>query len=241
MKPTMPNHLFCLLLSLGLLLWIGTPLGAQTPVGKVVLAKGQVTATGADDRPNDLSPGALLVLNDLVETGTDSATQMTFDPQGALQLGENARVRLDRSEVDELTGRNRSTLSLLLGRLRLALAPGAEADVSVGTPSATIGVKGTDVRFEVDARGATVVAVYEGEVEVQAKAGGPILVLRAPRLTVIEPGRLPSPPAFVDPYGGLQSPSAGDPAFAAPEEGLTDTPTEPLLENVPIDRRPNVP
>lgn len=216
---------------------VSVPLAAQPRVGEVVLAAGEVTSTLPDGRSGALAPGDDVLLLTRVETGRRSAAQMTFDPQGALQLGAEARVVLDRSEVDELTGRNRSTLSLLLGRLRLALVPGAETDVTVDTPTATIGVKGTDVRFEVDRRGATVVAVYEGEVTVTSKAGGEALTLEAPRLTVVEPGRLPTPPAFVRPEGGLQSPSADDPV--APWEGLTDTPAEPILENLPIPREPD--
>jgi len=211
---------------------------AQERVGEVVLAAGQVTSTLRAAAAAPLAPGDDVFLDARIETGRRSAAQMTLDPRGVAQLGERARLLLDRATVDEITGRKESFLSLLVGRLRLALSPGAEADVTVDTPTATIGVKGTDVRFSVDRNGATVVAVWEGEVTVTAKAGGPPLVLRAPRATVVAPGRRPTPPAFIRPEGSLGSPSAGGADFTAPWEELTD-PLIPPLENVfPFPREP---
>jgi hypothetical protein len=233
-RPTLP---LCALLAL----LTAAPTLAQPRVGTVVLTQGDVTSVRTDGARSDLAVRDPVTLYSRIETGRRSAAKMTFDPRGSIQLGENARVVLDTSTVDDVTGRRQSTLSLLVGRLRLALSPGADADVTLDTPSATIGVKGTDVRLAVDDRGATLVAVYEGEVTVTPKNGGPPLALRAPRMTVVEPGRGPTPPAFVFPEGGLHAPDAGGPDFTVPWERDDDGPTSPEPENLPIDRPTDVP
>jgi len=225
-------------LALAAALALAASAAAQERVGEVVLAAGRVTSSLRAAPAVALSEGDDLFLDARIETGRRSAAQMTLDPRGVAQLGEGARLVLDRATVDEITGRRESFLSLLLGRLRLALSPGAEADVTVDTPTATIGVKGTDVRFAVAPSGETVIAVWEGEVTVTAKAGGAPLVVRAPRATVVAPGRRPTPPAFLRPEGSLGSPAADGADFTRPGEGLTDPLVPPLEDRFPVPREP---
>jgi hypothetical protein len=81
-----------------------------------------------------------------------------------------------------------------LGRFFLALLPG-EPPIDVDTPEAVSGVKGTMARFLVHPLVGTFVAVDEGVVSVQAKAGGDPVKVEAGQWVVIPPGGLPTRPA----------------------------------------------
>ena len=97
-----------------------------------------------------------------------------------------------------------------LGRFFLALLPG-EPPLEADTPQAVAGVKGTIVRFLVHPLVGTFVAVDEGVVSVQAKAGGDPVEVEAGQWVVIPPGGLPTRPA---PTNGLDDLNIlGDPPF----------------------------
>jgi len=153
---------------------------------------------------------------------------MALDPDGVLSMGQETRVTLDRPTIDRATGESQSTLTLLLGKIELALGSLFRGEVRVETPSATLGIKGTVLRVLVDATGRTLVAVLEGVVEVTSKATGETITLRAGEYTIVEPGGSPLPPAPFDPAAGTLSPSAGGPDFAVPgEDAFTETPLLP--------------
>lgn len=229
-----------LLLALGIALLAALlqapAVSAAERVGGVVLARNDVQGTPTGGSAVALAVGSDVLLDMEVATGDDSAAKMTFEPRGSLTLGAEARITFDRAEVDEITGATRSWFSVLVGKIRLALTPGSPGEVEVDTPAATIGVKGTDVRIEVDRRGSTLVAVLEGEVTVTAKTGGPTITVRAGDMTVVEPGRRPTPPAPLDVSGSTQGPSADGPDFTVPQEDLPDSPGRLIFENVPVDR-----
>lgn len=89
------------------------------------------------------------------------------------------------------------TLRLLLGRLWLSLLPGRKVDVD--TPQGVLGVKGTFLRVFVDPVVGTFVAVDEGLVTVQAKAGGDPVDVKKGQWVLIPPGGLPTRPAPLGP------------------------------------------
>jgi hypothetical protein len=209
--------------------WAALPAGAAAePVGEVVLVRNLVQGQppGAAARPLAVGDGVDLGL--AISTGRDSGAKLTFDPRGALSLGSETRVVIDRALVDRATGRGESALSLLAGSLRLALSRLFQGEVEIATPTAVIGVKGTDVRIDVSGPdGLTVVSVFAGEVEVRGKAGGAVRV-PAGRRTVVARGMGPSPPGPLDAAGELLAAAAGGPAFTAPQQ--TAYPESPLLE-----------
>lgn len=195
-------------------------------VGEIVLVRNSVRGTppGASVRPLMAGDGVPLGL--LVETGADSGTKMTFDPSGSFTLGARTRAVINSALVDNAAGRSDSALSVLAGQVRLALGRLFRGDISVDTPTAVVGVKGTDLRVTVDeATGTTLVAVTEGLVSVRSKAGGEVAVAAGQR-TVVAPGQPPTPPAPIYPGESTLSASAGGPAFTPPQE--TAFPETPL-------------
>src|SRR3954466_1065664 len=196
-------------------------------VGEVVQVRNDVRGTPQGGSPQPLAVGNGLGLGLRIDTGADSGARMTFDPSGSITLGSRAKVVLDRNLVDQVTSRSDSALSVLAGQLRLALGKLFRGDVSIDTPTAVVGVKGTDLRVEVDEpTGTTVVTVIEGVVSVRSKSGGEVTV-RAGQRTLVGTGHPPTPPALVDPSSTSLSASAGGPAFTTPQE--TVFPIAPLL------------
>ena len=203
---------------------LALPLAAQEEVGTVYHARGEVRGTPPGGSAADLSPGDRLVVEHEIETGDDSRTGMLFDPEGRLRIEENTRLTIDRATVDSVTGRGESALTLWIGKIELALGSLFRGEVTIETPSASLGIKGTVLRVLVDADGRTLVAVLEGVVEVSSKPPGPerTVVLPAGTFTIVEPGAAPSPPAPFDPGAGTLSPSAGGPDFTVPGEDVFD-------------------
>jgi hypothetical protein len=91
-----------------------------------------------------------------------------------------------------------STLKVYLGRLWLALLPGADSP-EVETPHAVARPRGTYFRVLVDPAVGTVIAVDEGVVIVQAKIGGEPVQVTAGRWVLVPPDGRPTPPALLEP------------------------------------------
>lgn len=203
------------------------PAAAQEPVGRMALVRGDVRGTLPGRSAAALAAGDDLLLQHLIETGRASAARLVLFPEGVVSLGQEDHFRVDEHTI-EATGETSSVLTLLLGRIELALGSLFRGEVRVETPSATLGIKGTVLRVLVDAAGRTLVAVLEGVVEVTSKATGETITLRAGEYTIVEPGGSPLPPAPFDPAAGTLSPSAGGPDFAVPgEDAFTETPLLP--------------
>lgn len=239
MKTRLPSAAALLLLALAAL--ATAPAGAQEPVGRMALVRGDVRGTPPGGAAAAMAVGDPVVLDHLLETGRASGARLTLDPQGVLKIGQETRLTVDRARIDSATGRSESTLTLLFGRIELALGSLFRGEVTVETPSASLGVKGTVLRVLVDAAGRTLVAALEGVIEVTSKATGATVTVRAGEHTIVEPGGSPYPPAPSDPTAGTLSPSAGGPDFAVPGEHLFDH--TPLLpdEQRDLPREPRGP
>lgn len=204
------------------------PARAQDPVGRIALVRGDVRGTPPGGAAAAMAVADPVVLDHLIATGRASAARMTLEPEGVLSIGQETELRIDRGTVDQATGEGESVLTLLLGRLEVALGSLFRGEVTVETPSASLGVKGTVFRVLVDAAGRTLVAVLEGVVEVTSKATGETLVLEAGDYAIVEPGGLIVGPAPFDPAAGTLSPSAGGPDFHVPgEDAFEQTPLFP--------------
>ncbi len=92
-----------------------------------------------------------------------------------------------------------SRIGLALGKLHLRLFPKAGCHVDVDTPHAVIMVQGTSLRVLVDPAVGTFVAVDEGTVTVQAKAGGTPVEVTAGNWVLVPPGELPTRPTPLPP------------------------------------------
>ena len=129
-----------------------TALGAQAEVGQIKVAKGQVTV----DRNGQALPGQvgmLLESADVLKTGADGSVGITMRDNSLLSAGPNSILALERFEFDPTTSQGRfdaqlrrGTLSVVSGRI----AKQSPEAMTVRTPSAVLGVRGTEFVVAVD-------------------------------------------------------------------------------------------
>jgi hypothetical protein len=129
-----------------------TALGAQAEVGQIKVAKGQVSV----DRNGQVLPGQvgmLLEAADVLKTGADGSVGITMRDNSLLSAGPNSILALERFEFDPTTSQGRfdtqlrrGTLSVVSGRI----AKQSPEAMTVRTPSAVLGVRGTEFVVAVD-------------------------------------------------------------------------------------------
>ena len=133
----------CSLLSLSLGLSVSA---AAADIGLIKTSKGQVTI----ERDGGTLPGTVgtrLQVSDIVKTGANSSVGITMDDDSLLSAGPNSVLSLDRYAFDPTTrnGRfdaslNKGTLAVISGRI----AKQAPDSMTVRTPTAILGVRGTE-------------------------------------------------------------------------------------------------
>lgn len=138
-----------LLTSLALGLALST---AQAEIGQIKSAKGQV----AVERKGQVlagQVGMLLELSDVLKTGADGAVGLTMRDNSLLSAGPNSILALERFEFDPTTSQGRFDSQLRRGTLAVVsgrIAKQSPEAMTVRTPSAVLGVRGTEFVVSVD-------------------------------------------------------------------------------------------
>ena len=138
------------------------PLGV--PVGAVDKVQGQTFARNAIGVSYSKAEGDLVGAGEVLSTGRNSAMTVQFEDSTLLTLGANAEV-----EVDELvynpTGKsddNHIVISLSKGTYYYVSGKIKKENVTILTPTATIGIRGTELAIRVEETGSTSVSVVKG-------------------------------------------------------------------------------
>ncbi|MBS4095775.1 MAG: tetratricopeptide repeat protein [Sulfuricella sp.] len=129
-----------------------------------LIGKGETRATTKDDwkaaaLKQQLNQGAF------VRTGDLSQMALLLRDQTQLRLNQNSMV-----QIKEVTPGGTTQLDLNLGRMwsqakRKVFALGAQPAVTIRTPNATAGIRGTDWELVVDKEGTAILTVLSGEVD----------------------------------------------------------------------------
>jgi len=165
-------------------------LAARTRVGEVTALAGQATALFSGEAPRPLAPAAPILMEDLLTTGAGARLACRIEGGIALQLGENAALRVTMAD---LRGPRRGVAVRGFGGAVLMDIPPQPRGAAVGLtmPWAHIGVRGT--RFFAGAsNGRNAVFVARGAVAVTA-AGGSAVVAAGEGVDVVD--GVPSAPA----------------------------------------------
>jgi hypothetical protein len=123
-----------------------------TEIGQIKVAKGEVTLErGGQTLPGRV--GTRLQGSDKVKTGADGSVGITMDDDSLLSAGPNSVLSLDRYAFDPTTNQgrfdstlNKGTLAVISGRI----AKQAPDAMTVRTPAAVLGVRGTEFVVSVD-------------------------------------------------------------------------------------------
>ena len=121
-------------------------------IGQIKTRKGQVAVLrNGQSLPGEV--GLRLLTDDTLRTGADSAVGVTMRDDSLLSLGPNSILSLERFDFDGTTqqGRfdtrlQRGTLAVISGRI----AKQSPQAMTVRTPSAQLGVRGTDFVVSTD-------------------------------------------------------------------------------------------
>ncbi|UUX50564.1 FecR family protein [Nisaea acidiphila] len=111
-------------------------------------------------------------MNQRLRTPDGGALHVRFVDDTELRLGSAAEVTIDRFVFDPSTGAGSLRAEMNKGMMRFITGRMAKEGVRIGTPTAVIGIRGTDFVIEVADDGTTTVAVYEGEVVITPRTGG---------------------------------------------------------------------
>ncbi|MAN79820.1 MAG: hypothetical protein CMM77_16360 [Rhodospirillaceae bacterium] len=143
--------------------------GVAMAVENVGTAKRVVNEVVTGSFGQSVQVGDGLIAHETVVTGNKSAIDIRLADQSSLTIGENSELILD----DLVYGRDQNKVTgafrMMSGIIRFASA-GVPMDFLIKTPTATIGIRGT--QFDVQVKdGSTEVSVVEGVVVVQSRFG----------------------------------------------------------------------
>ena len=129
-----------------LLVLVAAALPAAAEIGQIKTSKGQVTV----ERAGQVLPGEVglrLEAADTLKTGPDGAVGITMRDNALLSAGPNSILSLERFDFDATTSQGRFDAQLQRGTLAVVsgrIAKQSPQAMTVRTPSAQLGVRGTD-------------------------------------------------------------------------------------------------
>lgn len=107
---------------------------------------------------------------DKIKTGINSSAEILIDDGSILKLEDKAEIELTGMHVDSVTKKIKTRLYLGVGRLfsNIAKMMNRESRFDVHTPTAIVGIRGTEFVVELADSEETDVGVFEGSVYVNA-------------------------------------------------------------------------
>jgi hypothetical protein len=174
---------------------------------------GEMKGSGVLERRNDVITGGAGVSVQSMDTAVTANGKMRIDfiDETRVDLTEHSRLLIDEFVYDPANDIGKLSIKASLGGVRYAsgqIAKKYRQNVQIKTPSATIGVRGTDFILVVDEAGGTMVTLlpscdvdgycYTGEIEVETDAGF-VIMNQAFQSTMVTHGmRPPTPPLILD-------------------------------------------
>jgi hypothetical protein len=138
------------ILLLAALGFTGSALAAD--VGLIKVAKGDVQVQrGSAKMPAQVGTG--LQTNDIVLTGPDATAGITFTDNSLVSIGPNSVFAIDKYRFDSTTNAGEFEGNLKQGRLAAVsgkMVKQAPESMKIRTPSAIMGVRGTEFVVQVD-------------------------------------------------------------------------------------------
>jgi len=163
------------------------------PIGSVENVAGTVFAVRTDGTRVELHQGDSVFQGDVLESGPDGAVGILLADETTFSMGESGRMVLDEMIYDPGTQEGSVSLSVLQGVFTFVSGQVAKTDpdaMTLDTPVATIGIRGTQVGIDIPKNGDMNVVLMEeadgfvGEVVVKNDGGAQVLN-GANQLTVV--------------------------------------------------------
>ena len=116
-------------------------------------------------------------MNELVETDDESAIVIKFSDGSKLTVGENAKVVIDKYVYNPCGSGGEQVITLSKGAFRFLSGSIPKEKVKISTPTVTIGIRGTELIFDVAEDGETEMSTVAGEADC-TDGGGETLTVR---------------------------------------------------------------
>lgn len=213
-----------------LLMFAAVPIQAMAAAkaGKVIMAKGSVEAIAGDSR-RQLKRRSAVHTSEVVTTAKDSRAQIRFVDGALLTLEQESELAIEEYSYQSESGKpDQVLMRLVKGGLRTvtgAIGKSNQQAYQLNTPLATIGIRGTMFRVDLDqAAGVLEVSVDQGTVEVLNEFGSLLIGVGQPhRFAQVHPGSAPegaeiAAPARVSPSGEGRFELAPDYVSTEPEQ-----------------------
>ena len=121
-------------------------------IGQVKVSKGDVAIERAG-QTGSAAVGARLQTADVIKTGSDGSVGITMSDNSLLSAGPNSVLSLDKYAFDATTNQGQFDSSLRKGSLSVVsgrIAKQSPDAMTVRTPTAILGVRGTEFAVSVD-------------------------------------------------------------------------------------------
>jgi len=175
----------------------GDQAAAQDAIGTISRIQGEASGT-RNGATRALGLNAAVFRNETVATAETARLEVTFTDNTRLTLGERAKLTLDTYVFDSAAGQGAIKFGLI-GTFRFVsgqVSKLASADVSVTTPVAIVGIRGTEFWGGPIDDQVLGVFLIEGAVSVSNAAGQQILSLPGQGTNIAAPGAAPGPVTF---------------------------------------------
>jgi len=114
------------------------------PVGQVATLQGLATVTRGNAAPSNAKVNDAVYKNDVLQTGANGALSVTFDDETTLSLNANARIAVNDYVYEAGAKGNKAVFNIARGTVAfVANLVAKTGNMSITTPTATLGIRGT--------------------------------------------------------------------------------------------------
>lgn len=168
-------------------------IGAGSDVGDVLRARGNI-ASVYENLPRTLAAGSDVKFLDTIVTGTDTRAEIKLIDDSVLSLGDDTALKIDEMVYDPGQP-GKGVLTLTRGVFRMVSGKINKTEggtLTLKTPVATIGVRGTDFWGLQEENKLTMALIDNGIVEITGLDGQTVVLNTPLQAVVIERGQ-PTP------------------------------------------------
>ncbi|MEO5362666.1 MAG: Ig-like domain-containing protein, partial [Magnetococcus sp. DMHC-8] len=193
---------------------------AGNPIGTVGEITGKATAKNKAGVVRDLVKGDSIFQEDVIKTEAGGLIKLAFRDNTQLQLGENANIVLNKYSYNPDAKEGHFEATVTRGMFKYASGDLARQHTGrhtlLKTPTAQIGVRGSELQGEVTADGQTTVVHTSGILDVaDAQGHGTVTLLQPGMATVITTGEPPkqpfqAPPTMMNAFASQLPPKLPD-------------------------------
>jgi FecR protein len=138
---------------------------AAAPSGTVLAVVQSANIDGVTGQ-QVLQPEAPVYAGDRIDTGTVGQAQIRFRDNTKIVVGPNSSMVIDAFIFDDDNTAREISLNVVKGAFRFITGNSRKDAYTITTPTATIGVRGTEFDVAVEREGTTRIANFEGETRI---------------------------------------------------------------------------